>query len=44
VPSRTLSKKKGLRLGMQMIHWVYSSKTIQKEEGSERGTKVSPEY
>ena len=43
MPSRTLSKKKGFSLGMQMIHWVYSSKIIQKEEGLERGTIVSPE-
>ena len=43
VPSRTLSKKKGFSLGMQMIHWVFFMKTIQKEEESERGTIVSPE-
>ena len=32
-----------LKLGMQMIHWVIFMKTIQKEDGSERGVVVSPE-
>ena len=32
-----------LKLGMQMIHWVFFMKTIQKEDGSERGVVVSPE-
>ena len=32
-----------LKLGMQMIHWVISSKIIRKEEGTERGIIVSPE-
>jgi len=43
VPSKTLSKKKGFSLGIQMIHWVFFMKTIQKEDGSERGVIVSPE-
>ena len=31
-----------LKSGMQMIHWVFFMKTIQKEDGSER-VVVSPE-
>ena len=35
-------KKKGFKLGMQMIHWVFFMQ-IRKEEELERGTIVSPE-
>ena len=34
--------KKGFKLGMQMIHWVFFIK-IRREDELERGTIVSPE-